>query len=653
MRLFSRYSYKGLFSFFIALGYLVLFSNQAMAQHWTSEEEGIRTIWYVEKQEIEQTFVEGISPILWSYQAFVRLGVRWDASSSVKLFARFSKDAQTWGAWTRLKDTFIEGIVRNSHIDTPSKGRYYMQLRFKGHGKVTFLAAETIVKLGPHTYPDYTQDSSQKSSNIGQSNSALSGLYHPRSDWKAAPTKCTYLNTKKTMMAIHHTVSPNNDTVPVESRLRGFQNYHQKTKGWCDIGYHFLVSADGRLWEGRTAKYLGAHVRNHNTNNLGISFIGTFMTFTPAKTMLCAGSKMIDWAAKTYKITRNRTQIKGHREYSGANTTCPGDVLLSKISSMITWASNGNCTSSVPDSGTIRGVVFDAKDASMKIRVIGALVKLSNGKQVTTDSLGAFSFVVPVGTYKETASKTGYKTNTRSVVVIANKTVWASIGLTKGTNPTDTKPPKLMMIQPKNNTVIHQAEIVVEGVATDETALDKVLVNGHKITVDSKGHFKVTEHLHLGIQQVIIEAKDKASHRTIVKIQVTYSKAVESKPEPQVERLAEPSVEPIKDASTKPEKVLQHEQKDAIEQKGNYPRPPDMINNTDKELKDQIFVVKNCKGDSDCKKGQKCINQFCKDVPPKSGCGCQMTPSRVPFSLILLFLLVFLAVPLRYSRHLH
>jgi len=41
---------------------------------------------------------------------------------------------------------------------------------------------------------------------------------------------------------VHHTATPLPDSVSVVTRLRGIQNYHIDTRGWCDIGYHYLVT---------------------------------------------------------------------------------------------------------------------------------------------------------------------------------------------------------------------------------------------------------------------------------------------------------------------------------------------------------------------------------------------------------------------------
>jgi len=47
-------------------------------------------------------------------------------------------------------------------------------------------------------------------------------------------------------VTIHHTVTPTHDRLSPQARLRQIHSYHQDVRGWCDIGYHFLVSRDGQ-----------------------------------------------------------------------------------------------------------------------------------------------------------------------------------------------------------------------------------------------------------------------------------------------------------------------------------------------------------------------------------------------------------------------
>lgn len=47
-----------------------------------------------------------------------------------------------------------------------------------------------------------------------------------------------------------------------------------KSKGYSDIGYHYVIYRDGSLHEGRNVNLVGAHARNHNSNSIGVVYVG-------------------------------------------------------------------------------------------------------------------------------------------------------------------------------------------------------------------------------------------------------------------------------------------------------------------------------------------------------------------------------------------
>jgi len=49
------------------------------------------------------------------------------------------------------------------------------------------------------------------------------------------------------------------NSAPRQSTLQ-----HMDVRGWCDIGYHYLVSANGEVWEGRSSLERGVHTANNN-----------------------------------------------------------------------------------------------------------------------------------------------------------------------------------------------------------------------------------------------------------------------------------------------------------------------------------------------------------------------------------------------------
>jgi len=47
-----------------------------------------------------------------------------------------------------------------------------------------------------------------------------------------------------------------------------------REKQWSGIGYHYVITEDGTVQNGRPEYWMGAHVKGHNKDTLGICLIG-------------------------------------------------------------------------------------------------------------------------------------------------------------------------------------------------------------------------------------------------------------------------------------------------------------------------------------------------------------------------------------------
>lgn len=162
---------------------------------------------------------------------------------------------------------------------------------------------------------------------------APASLVISRADWGARnPSKICGNIVKPYRVSVHHTAQPDSDGEDPAARLRQMQAYHIDTNGWCDIGYHFVVSQSGKIYQGRSdERRPGAHVGGQNSGNIGVSFIGNYQANQPPQRQLDAGKKILDWIRTTYNIQWDRTHVKGHREWPGQSTSCPGSNLLAKL----------------------------------------------------------------------------------------------------------------------------------------------------------------------------------------------------------------------------------------------------------------------------------------------------------------------------------
>jgi hypothetical protein len=175
-----------------------------------------------------------------------------------------------------------------------------------------------------------------------------------REAWGARGTRCSSRDDAKTKMAIHYTVTPSQNA---ERQLRGIQRYHMDSRGWCDVGYHFLVGVDGTIYEGRPLHLRGAHVGGQNTGNIGVAFIGCFNSNGcdsawgprhPPDPMIEAGARLLGALGDLHGIALDRSRVRGHREHPGQSTSCPGDHLLARLDEMVSVAAGGTPTSTDP-----------------------------------------------------------------------------------------------------------------------------------------------------------------------------------------------------------------------------------------------------------------------------------------------------------------
>ena len=100
-------------------------------------------------------------------------------------------------------------------------------------------------------------------------------------------------------------------------------------RGFSDIGYHYVIDRDGRVWEGRNLRWQGAHVSKHNEQNIGILVMGNFDIQKPSQQQLDGTRLHVRKLLAQYKLSRGR--VLTHREWAGAKTACPGKHLQAAV----------------------------------------------------------------------------------------------------------------------------------------------------------------------------------------------------------------------------------------------------------------------------------------------------------------------------------
>ena len=56
--------------------------------------------------------------------------------------------------------------------------------------------------------------------------------------------------------------------------VENIRRWHVQGNGWKDIGYHYLISLEGGIHQGRPIDQAGAHCKNHNQRTIGICYVG-------------------------------------------------------------------------------------------------------------------------------------------------------------------------------------------------------------------------------------------------------------------------------------------------------------------------------------------------------------------------------------------
>lgn len=234
--------------------------------------------------------------------------------------------------------------------------------------------------------------------------------------------------------AVHHTASTNGysaDAVP--GIIRGFYAYHTRPesaggRGWCDIGYNFLVDQYGRIFEGRaggiTSTVVGVHTGGFNSRTIGVAAIGDFSSYGPSAQLAESISQLIAWKFAVHRIPANASvtmvsgggasrypagtvvtfnTIYGHRD--AALTSCPGQSLydlLPAIRNRVAALANATVASSprwsldglsATSSGiAVRGWAFDPDAGTalpVRVSVDGAVQTLT-ANQSRPDVAAAF-----------------------------------------------------------------------------------------------------------------------------------------------------------------------------------------------------------------------------------------------------------------------
>jgi hypothetical protein len=155
------------------------------------------------------------------------------------------------------------------------------------------------------------------------------------------------------LLVVHHTaLLVRGDPRPAVERVRALYKYHAVTKGWGDVGYHYIIDENGQVYEGRQGgdNVVGGHSYCNNVGTIGIVLMGNFEIEQPTQVQTKSLQSLLKTLADKYHIDPNRSvQFHGKtfdapivRHRDTVSTLCPGYYLAEAFSQIVSHVKTGN-----------------------------------------------------------------------------------------------------------------------------------------------------------------------------------------------------------------------------------------------------------------------------------------------------------------------
>jgi hypothetical protein len=183
-----------------------------------------------------------------------------------------------------------------------------------------------------------------------------------REAWGADPKlmNCTPSMADRVLMGfVHHTAGTNSYSQgEADDVIRGVYAFHTNGRGWCDIGYNFLIDRFGTVYEGRsggtTEPVIGAAQMGFNTRAFSVSVMGNFVSASVPAAVQRSLVRLLAWrldvshvnpSARATMVSAGGSNtryeagevvrlpaIAGHRDTGF--TACPGERLYRLLPSI-------------------------------------------------------------------------------------------------------------------------------------------------------------------------------------------------------------------------------------------------------------------------------------------------------------------------------
>ncbi len=142
-------------------------------------------------------------------------------------------------------------------------------------------------------------------------------------------------------IVIHHTAGEQAATTTDQAAaMRNLYYGHAVSFGWGDIGYNYVVDANGAIYEGRAGgnSAVAGHALGYNYGTIGISVIGDYTTRVPSADQTKAIEDLVAYLAyknnldignKVFLKDKTINVVSGHRDLNP--TACPGENIYIRM----------------------------------------------------------------------------------------------------------------------------------------------------------------------------------------------------------------------------------------------------------------------------------------------------------------------------------
>lgn len=130
-------------------------------------------------------------------------------------------------------------------------------------------------------------------------------------------------------LIVHCSATPEGKDYSVDT----IRQWHLQ-RGFSDIGYHYVIYRDGSIHIGRDESIIGAHCTGHNTNSIGICYIGGCASDgkTPKDTRTTEQKQSLVKLLKELKTKYPQASIHSHKDFT--NKACPSFDATKEYSSI-------------------------------------------------------------------------------------------------------------------------------------------------------------------------------------------------------------------------------------------------------------------------------------------------------------------------------